>query len=76
MKREWERFYTDSKQHPELVDQVEIDAERKTYRLFIDADDHITDGIDEHGEPIYSCYVSRLVFESIVKGLREAWGSL
>ena len=67
---EWERFYTDSKTGDEwLVDQIEIDVKNKRYILSIDANELITDGYDEEGEPISSYYVSRFMFDLLVSGV-------
>ena len=70
---EWERFYTESKKNPEKVDQIEIDAKHKCYRLYLNERDEIIDGTDEYGEEVFSCFVSRLVFDIIVRGIQEQY---
>ena len=52
-----------------LVDQVEIDVENKCYALYLNADYEITDGYDKYDTPINSWYVSRTIFDIIVKGV-------
>lgn len=70
--KDWERFYTDSKTgDDDLVDQIEINAETKSFYLYIDESYLITDGYDDEDEPIVSEYVSRFAFDLIVKGIRE-----
>ena len=68
---EWEMFYTHSKGNDELVDQISIDEKNKRYRLEINAVDMITDGEDGFGNEIVSWYVSRLVFDIIVHGIKD-----
>ena len=68
---EWEMFYTESKGNDELVDQISIDEKNKRYMLEINAHDEVTDGYDEKGNEVVSWYVSRLVFDIIVKGIEE-----
>lgn len=67
----WEMFYTDSKNNEDLVDQISIDADNKRYVLDIDAEDWVTDGEDENGNEIYSNYVSRYMFDLILKAIKE-----
>lgn len=68
--QKWEMFYTRSKNDEDLVDQISIDARNKRYVLDIDAPDMVTDGYDENDEPIESSYVSRLVYDIIVEGVK------
>lgn len=68
---EWEMFYTRSKGNNELVDQISIDKNNKRYVLDVDAVDMITDGEDGFGNEIVSWYVSRLVFDIIVQGVKD-----
>lgn len=70
-KRDWTRFYTDSKIAEGSVDQIEIEVTAKAYRLCLDCDTDVTDGIDRFGEEIVSCYVPRAIFDIIVKGAEE-----
>ena len=70
-----ERFYTVSKNDPELVDQIEIDVENRCYCLLLDEREEITDGYNEQGEEIASWPVSRLVFDCIVKGIVDEFRS-
>lgn len=67
----WQRYYTTSNADPDLVDLIEIDEGGKEYVLYLDADDRITDGYDEFMLPIYSNYVSRLVFDILKEGIIE-----
>ena len=67
----WQRYYTTSKSSTDLVDLIEIDEDGKKYALYLDADDRITDGYDEFMFPIYSNYVSRLVFDILKEGIIE-----
>ena len=72
--KDWEMFYTDAINATEdnnLVDQISIDKVNKRYVLDIDAADLVTDGYDEAGDAINSTYVSRLVFDIIVEGLKQ-----
>lgn len=69
--KDWEMFYTDSKNNEDLVDQVSIDKGNKRYVLDIDADILVTDGYDEEMNDMDSTYVSRFIFDIIVKGLEE-----
>lgn len=69
----WERFYTDAKGYSEedmMVDQVEIDIKNNRFILVENADFAITDGEDENGEVLYSCYVSREMFDLLVDALK------
>ena len=66
-----ERFYTNSKGQKDLVDQIEIYKTKKEYVLLLKQPDYITDGQDEFGEDIASIYVSRFIFDVIVKGVKE-----
>lgn len=69
--KDWEMFYTDAKSGDDhLVDQICIDKQNKKYLLYIEATDMVTDGYDETDEPINSIYVSRLVFDIIVSGIK------
>ena len=68
---EWEMFYTDSKNYEDLVHQISIDIENKRYVLDINAEIWVTDGEDENGNEIYSNYVSRFIFDLILKSLKE-----
>lgn len=72
MKKEWERFYTtvaDATVENNLVDQVSVDEVNHCYVLEIGVGSYVTDGYAEDGEERYSHYVSRSVFDIIVKGL-------
>ena len=70
---EWERFYTDAKGYAEedmMVDQVEIDIKNNRFILVENADFAITDGQDDNGDEMYSCYVSREMFDLLVDALK------
>ena len=72
--KDWEMFYTDSHKSSKeeyLVDQISIDKVNKRYIFDIDADDRVTDGYDYKMNEINSIYVSRLVFDIIVQGIKE-----
>ena len=72
--KDWEMFYTDSHKSSKekyLVDQISIDKVNKRYILDIDANDLVTDGYDSEMNEINSNYVSRLVFDIIVQGIKE-----
>ena len=67
---EWEMFYTRSDKE-DFVDLISIDVANKRYILDIDVSDLATDGLDDRGQEICSTYVSKVVFDMIVKGVRE-----
>ena len=72
--KDWEMFYTHSNKSSEedcLVDQISIDKVNKRYIFDIDANDIVTDGYDSEMNEINSIYVSRLVFDIIVQGIKE-----
>lgn len=70
--KDWEMFYTFSPDSlGDLVDQVSIDKANQRYVLDLSANELVTDGYDESGEPIESKFVSRLVFDLIVEGLKK-----
>ena len=68
--KEWEMFFTDSKQNDELVDQISINVSNKTFLLDTNAQDLVTDGYDENDQPIVSYYVSRFMFDLIVESIK------
>ena len=70
---EWEEFYTDSQENSELVDFIAINSFCKSYHIFLNAKDDITEGYTELGMESSACYVSRDVFDIILKGV-EAKG--
>ena len=67
----WEMFYTESKTQnkEDLVDQISIDAVNKVFVLYESVSDMVTDGYDDYGNEINSIYVSREIFDIILKGL-------
>ena len=70
----WERFYTDAKtqnKEESFVDQISIDAINKVYVLYEQVDYEAIDGWDEKGNEIYSFYISREVFNIILKCLKS-----
>jgi len=69
--KDWEMFYTDSKNNEDLVDQVSIDKANKRYVLDIDADILVTDGYDEEMNEVESFYVSRFIFDIIIDALKQ-----
>ena len=69
--KDWEMFYTDSKNNEDLVDQISIDKSNKRFVLDIDADILVTDGHDEEMNDFSSYYVSRFVFDIILEGLEK-----
>jgi hypothetical protein len=67
-------FYTKvlgSNEDEDLVDQVSIDEVNKEYLLETGDSFQITDGILPGGYELNSIYVSRLVFDIIVQGIKE-----
>ena len=68
---DWEDFYTISLNDEDLVDYVSINTKQKKYMLYIDVDDLITDSVDEDGNYDTNMFVSREVFNFIIKGLKE-----
>ncbi len=72
--KNWERFYTDAKtqnKEESFVDQISIDVINKVYVLYEQVDYEAIDGEDEKGNEIYSFYISREVFNIILKGLKS-----
>lgn len=70
--KEWELFYTTSEKDEDyLVHQIYIDVVNKRYIVEMDAPCEVTDGFDEFGNEIYSDYVSRGVFDMLVKSVKE-----
>ena len=70
-----EIFYTVSRKatdKDDLVDQISIDKDRKEYFLQENEDCNITDGYLPGGYEINSLYVSRLIFDIIVEGVKNA----
>lgn len=67
----WEVFYTESKLDEDRVDQISIDVSKKRYILDINADDMITDWVDEYDNYGGALYVSRFVFDLIISGLEK-----
>ena len=72
---EWERFYTENVDDPDnydIVDYLCLNPKTKEYSLEIGANSLVTDGEDEDGNEIYSTYVSRFIFDLLVKGVKDA----
>lgn len=68
---EWEMFYTASKNNEDLVDQISIDVRNRRFVLDIDADDLITESVDENDNYTFSKDVSRFIFDLILKSIKE-----
>lgn len=69
---EWELFYTKSdKDEDYLVNQICIDVVNKRYILETDVPCHATDGFDSFGNEIFSDYVSKAVFDMLVKSVKD-----
>lgn len=68
--KEWEMFYTDSIEGKDLVNQISIDAINKRYILDLGVSHLATDGFDDEGNLVCSIYVSPLVFDIIVSGVK------
>lgn len=69
---EWEEFYTESKAEDRwLVDIIAIDETKQEFILYIDTPYLAVEGYDENFQPIHVTYVSRFVFDMIVKGIQE-----
>ena len=68
---DWEDFYATSLNDEDLVDYVSINTKQKKYMLYIDVDDLIIDSVDEDGNYDINMFVSREVFNFIIKGLKE-----
>ena len=72
-----DRFYTDAKEINKdeedcwLVDQIEINAQKKEYTLCEYVDSAVADGEDENGEEIISHYVSRPVFDMLLESVKK-----
>lgn len=72
--REWEIFYTNSKEsggesEEKKFDQISVDVLNKRFVLDIGVDLLATDSYDDELEPIASTYVSRTIFDTITEGL-------
>ena len=70
LKRKNKNFYTESQKGEGWIDHISIDEKRKRYILDIDKDERTLGGY-ERGKPVYSYYVSRLIFDIIVTGIKE-----
>ena len=74
IRKNCEMFYTEavcSNEDETLVDQVSIDEVNKEYLLETGDSFQITDGFLQGGFELRSLYVSRLVFDIIVQGIKE-----
>ena len=69
--REWEDFYTESKNNEDLCDYININTKKKQYILYVDADIEITDSVDENDNYHFAEETSREIFEFIVSGVKE-----
>lgn len=69
--REWEDFYTESKNNEDLCDYININTKKKQYILYVDADIEITDSVDENDNYHFAEETSREVFDIIVSGVKE-----
>ena len=75
VRKECEIFYTVSRTATDedcLVDQVSIDKDNKEFYLQKNEDINITDGYLPGGFEINSIYVSRLIFDIIVEGVKKS----
>lgn len=68
---DWEDFYTMSSNDEDLVDYVSINTKKKKYILYLDADDLITDSVDEDGNYDENMDVSREIFDIIIAGVKD-----
>ena len=68
---DWEDFYTISLNDEDLVDYISVNTKLKKYIIYIDANDLITDSMDEDGNYDENMFVSRTVFDFIVKGVED-----
>ena len=69
--REWEDFYTESKNNEDLCDYININTKKKQYILYVDADIEITDSVDENDNYHFAEETSREIFDIIVSGVKE-----
>ena len=69
--REWEDFYTESKNNEDLCDYININTKKKQYILYVDADIEITDSVDENDNYHFAEEISREIFDIIVSGVKE-----
>ena len=69
--REWEDFYTESKNNEDLCDYININTKKKQYILYIDVDNDITDSVDENDNYHFAVETSREIFDIIVSGVKE-----
>ena len=69
--REWEDFYTESKNNEDLCDYININTKKKQYILYVDADIEITDSVDENDNYHFTEETSREIFDIIVSGVKE-----
>ena len=68
---DWEDFYTISLNDEDLVDYISVNTKLKKYIIYIDANDLITDSMDEDGNYDENMFVSRTIFDFIVKGVED-----
>ena len=74
IRKKCEMFYTKvlgSNEDESIVDLISIDEVNKEYLLETGDSFQITDGILPGGYELNSIYVSRLVFDIIVQGIKE-----
>lgn len=69
--RNWEMFYTHVKRNEDLIDLLYIDRTAKWYIFGENLSWLASDGVDDEREEYSATYISRLVFDIIVKGLQE-----
>ena len=67
----WENFYTDSDKGEDFVNHISIDVANKRFILDEGVSYLITDGFDENSKEVYSTYVSKAIFDMILKGVKE-----
>jgi len=68
---EFEMFYTDG-ENEDVVNEICINVRNKCYILYENEDLICTDGYDEEDNPICAIYVSRFVFDILLKGVKDA----
>lgn len=74
IRKNCEMFYTKvlgSNEDESIVDQISIDEVNKKYLLETGDSFQITDGILPGGYELNSIYVSKLIFDIIVQGIKE-----
>jgi len=63
---EWDVYYTDNEQDENMIDIIYIHKNKKEYFVHTNAFDYEIDGCDEDDNEIYSTYVSRFVYNTLL----------